>query len=80
MKARVIKSFRDKHTNEIRRKGQEIEVTQERYEELTSVALGPFVEVLEPMEQAKKPEKKPAEKPEKKSEKTQKTKTIKAKK
>lgn len=60
MKVRVIRTFRDKHTNEIRRKGQEIEVTKERLDELLSAALGPFVERVEgPKEQKDKTEKQP---------------------
>ncbi len=61
MKVRVIKPFRDKHTNEIRRKGQEIEVTKERYEELSSAAFGPFVEEVKDGKEVKA-EKKPEEK------------------
>ena len=57
MKVKVIKSFKDKHTKVIYQPGREIEMTQERYEELTSSALGPFVEAMEATE--KKPGKKP---------------------
>lgn len=46
MKVKVIKPFRDKHSKTIHKKGQEIEVTQERYEEINSAALGPFVEKI----------------------------------
>lgn len=51
MKVRVIKPFKDKHTKVICNLGQDIEVTQERYEELTSAASGPFVQAIgEPKE------------------------------
>lgn len=46
--------FRDKHTKAVYQKGQEIEVTEERFEELTSTALGPFVENPEQKKTAKK--------------------------
>jgi len=39
--------FRDKYTNIIYGKGQVIEVTKERYEELSSTALGSFVEAID---------------------------------
>lgn len=46
MKVRIIKPFRDKYTKVVYMNGQEIEVTEERYEELSSAALGPFVEAI----------------------------------
>lgn len=46
MRVRVIKSFKDKRTKEIYQPGQDIEVIKERYEELTSAALGPFVQEI----------------------------------
>lgn len=46
MKVKVIKPFRDKHTKVIYNPGQDIEVTRERYEELTSAASGPFVQAV----------------------------------
>lgn len=64
--------FRDKYTNIIYGKGQVIEVTKERYEELSSTALGSFVEAIElpapapePTPEPKKETKKPATKPKK---------------
>jgi len=39
--------FRDKYTNIIYGKGQVIEITKERYEELSSTALGSFVEAID---------------------------------
>lgn len=47
MRARVTMPFRDKYTNIIYEKGQVIEVTKERYEELSSTALGSFVEAID---------------------------------
>ena len=43
MKALVVKTFRDTRTKAIRRKGKIIEVTEERFEEINSTALGVFV-------------------------------------
>lgn len=60
MKVRAIKPFRDKHTKVVYAKGQEFDVTQERFEELSSAALGPFVE---PVDGDKEPEEKPEKKP-----------------
>jgi len=73
LRARVTMSFRDKYTNIIYGKGQVIEVTKERYEELSSTALGSFVEAIErlpapapePTPEPKKETKKPATKPKK---------------
>lgn len=60
MKVRVIKPFRDKYTKVVYAKGQEIDVTEERFEEINSAALGPFVKSVG------ESEKKPVEKPDKK--------------
>lgn len=78
----MIKPFKDKYTKVIYQPGQEIEMTQERYEELTSSALGVFVVSLETAEEPKKekPEKKPEKKTANKSGKKPKTNTIKVKK
>lgn len=46
MKVRVIKSFRDKDTKEAIRKGREIEISEERFGELTAGPLGAFVEEI----------------------------------
>lgn len=67
MKVRVVKPFKDKHTKVIYQMGQEIEVTKARYEELTSAALGPFVEeintdVAEKVDESKSEQKKPTKK------------------
>jgi hypothetical protein len=51
MRVKVVRPFKDKHTKVICNLGQDIEVTQERYEELTSAASGPFVQAIgEPKE------------------------------
>ena len=67
MKVKVIKPFKDKHTKVIFQPDQVVEVTKERFEELSSSALVPFVEAV-------------TNTPEKKQVKNQKTKTTKAKK
>ena len=46
MKVKVIKPFRDKHTKVVYVKGEEIEVTKERLDEITSAASGPFVQAV----------------------------------
>ena len=47
----MIKPFKDKYTKVIYQAGHEIEVTKERYEELTSAASGPFIQAIgEPKE------------------------------
>ena len=54
MRVKVVRPFKDKHTKVICNLGQDIEVTQERYEELTSAASGPFVQAIgEPKEPTK---------------------------
>jgi hypothetical protein len=60
MRVKVIMPFKDKYKKVVYQKGQDIEVTQERYEELTSAASGPFVE---PVDGDKEPEEKPEKKP-----------------
>ena len=61
----MIKPFKDKYTKVIYQAGHEIEVTEERFEEINSAALGPFVKSVG--ESEKKPVEKPVEKPDKKS-------------
>ncbi|MBB6214967.1 putative nucleic acid-binding Zn-ribbon protein [Anaerosolibacter carboniphilus] len=46
MKVKVVKKFRDKHTTLIHQKDQELEITQERFEEINSTSLGVFVEEI----------------------------------
>lgn len=63
MVVRVIRPFKDKHTGAVCQKGQEIDVTQERFEELSSAALGPFVDqVKEPGQKKEGAPKKPVNK------------------
>ena len=45
MLARVIKSFRDKYTNRIVRKGREIEISEERAAEINAAPGAPFIEI-----------------------------------
>jgi len=47
LKAKVLKQFKDKYTKELYKKGQIIEVTNERYEEINSTAHGVLVEAIE---------------------------------
>lgn len=53
MRVKVVKPFKDKHKKVVYQKGQEIEVTKERFEELTSAA--PFVKAISKPEEPKKP-------------------------
>jgi len=55
MRVKVVRPFKDKHTKVICNPGQDIEVTQERYEELTSAASGPFVQAIGEPEEPTKP-------------------------
>ena len=47
MKVKVLRRFKDKYTKKIHKKGEIIEVTDERYEEINSTAHGVFVEPVE---------------------------------
>lgn len=47
MKAKVLKRFKDKYTKEIKETGELIEISMERYKELTTSPLGIFIEKLE---------------------------------
>ena len=53
MRVKVIMPFKDKYKKVVYQKGQEIEVTNERFEELTSAA--PFVKAISKPEESKKP-------------------------
>lgn len=53
MRVKVIMPFKDKYKKVVYQKGQEIEVTNERFEELTSAA--PFVKAISKPEEPKKP-------------------------
>jgi len=57
---KVIKRFKDKHTNLLHGVGQELEIAKERYEEINSTSLGVFVEeiVVKAEEKKKKSTKK----------------------
>lgn len=58
MQAVVLKTFKDKHTGELRKKGLTIDVSEERFKEILTV--GPFVEAIpdSPKKTTKKKEKK----------------------
>jgi vacuolar-type H+-ATPase subunit F/Vma7 len=43
MRVKVIKPFRDKHTKVVYVKGQEIEVTDDRFKEINSTKVGELV-------------------------------------
>ena len=53
MRVKVIMPFKDKYKKVVYQKGQEIEVTNERFEELTSAA--PFVKAISKPEEPEKP-------------------------
>ena len=44
MRAKVLETFKDKHTGKLREKGSTITVSKERFEEILTV--GPFVEAV----------------------------------
>ena len=46
MKVKVLRKFRDKYTKKLYEKGQIIEVSHERYEEINSTAHGILVEPI----------------------------------
>ena len=60
MRVKVIMPFKDKYKKVVYQKGQEIEVTNERFEELTSAA--PFVEAISESAPKKPAPKKPTPK------------------
>ena len=47
MKVKVLRKFRDKYTKQVYDKGQIIEVTNERYEEINSTTHGILVKAIE---------------------------------
>lgn len=47
MRVKILRKFRDKYTKEVYEKGDIIEVTNERYEEINSTAHGILVEKLD---------------------------------
>ena len=46
MKAKVLRTFRDKDTDLLHRKGKEIEITKKRFEEINSTSFGILVEEI----------------------------------
>jgi len=50
MKAKVLKSFRDKHTGEIYKAGKVLTISRERFEEILTV--GPLVEEVKAKKKA----------------------------
>ena len=54
MKVKVLRTFRDKDTNTLHRKGKEIEITKKRFEEINSTSLGIFVEEIKEKKSTKK--------------------------
>ena len=46
MKVKVINLFRDKYTNLLHEPGQELEITDKRFEEINSTSYGIFVEEI----------------------------------
>lgn len=54
MRVKVLRTFRDKETKTLHRKGEEIEITKKRYEEINSTAFGILVEEIEKPKKAKK--------------------------
>ncbi|SDZ19240.1 hypothetical protein [Tindallia californiensis] len=57
MKAKVLKRFRDKHTKERYAEGQEIELNEERLNDINSTSHGVLVEKLEDEPEKEEPEK-----------------------
>ena len=47
MKVKALRNFRDKYTKKLYKKGQIIDVTNERYEEINSTAHGVLVKAIE---------------------------------
>lgn len=47
MKIRVIKNFRDKYNNNRYKEDEELEITEERFEEINSTSFGILVEKIE---------------------------------
>jgi len=54
MKVKVTKPFRDKYTKIVYPKGQEIEISNERYDEINSTAHGVLVEEIKTQKKSKK--------------------------
>lgn len=56
MKAKVLSTFKDRHTGELRMEGTTITVSKERFEEILTV--GPFVEAVPDQNKPSKEKKK----------------------
>lgn len=54
MKVKVLKKFRDKYTKNLHKAGQEIEITNERVEEINSTSYGVFVKEIKEEKPVKK--------------------------
>lgn len=54
MKAKVLKSFKDKHSGEIHKVGATLNISRERFDEILKVA--PLVEEIETKKQKKSAE------------------------
>ena len=46
MKVKVVRNFRDKYTKKLYKAGEELEITQERYEEINSTVHGILVKEI----------------------------------
>lgn len=46
MRVKVLRTFVDKHTGKLHKKGKEMEVSKERFEEINSTAHGVLVELV----------------------------------
>lgn len=59
MRAKVLETFKDKHTKKLCKKGSTITVSKERFEEILTV--GPYVEAIPGKTTTKKTDKKETE-------------------
>jgi hypothetical protein len=77
MKVKVIREFTDKYSMKDIAKGEELEITEERFSELTTGPLGAFVEELEKPQQKLETQENLGEVEQQKSEETGKKKSSK---
>lgn len=54
MRVKVLRTFKDKHTDTLNKINAEIEVTEKRFKEINSTRLGVFVEAIETDKKQKK--------------------------
>lgn len=54
MRVKVLKTFRDKETQTLHRKGTEIEIIKKRFEEINSTSFGVLVEEISEKKSTKK--------------------------